>query len=74
AQDRLGALGYGLEEARAAFVLARLRARRPGAVAYEEAARLFRRCRAVPWLRQVDAAVAAGPVRPETVPAAASDA
>ncbi|NEA85404.1 hypothetical protein, partial [Streptomyces sp. SID14436] len=50
------------------------RARRPGAVAYEEAARLFRRCRAVPWLRQVDAAVAAGPVRPETVPAAASDA
>ncbi|MCX2924524.1 helix-turn-helix transcriptional regulator [Streptomyces sp. NEAU-W12] len=76
AQDRLGRLGHGLEEARAAFVLARLRARRPGAapgrVPYDEAARLFRRCRALPWLRQVDAAVAAGPVEPEAVPAATS--
>ncbi|WP_042164313.1 LuxR family transcriptional regulator [Streptomyces sp. NBRC 110035] len=76
AQDRLGRLGHGLEEARAAFALARLRARRPGAapghVPYDEAARLFRRCRALPWLRQVDAAVAAGPVEPEAVPAATS--
>ncbi|GAB2796527.1 LuxR family transcriptional regulator [Streptomyces chlorus] len=76
AQDRLGRLGYGLEEARAAFALAPLRARRPGAAPgrapYDEAARLFRRCRALPWLRQVDAAVAAGPVEPETVPAATS--
>ncbi|MEU6280149.1 AAA family ATPase [Streptomyces sp. NPDC047028] len=62
AQDRLGKLGYGLEEARAAFVLARLRtgpaepnARR--AAAYDEATRLFRRCRALPWLRQVDEAL-----------------
>ncbi|MFF3499600.1 AAA family ATPase [Streptomyces sp. NPDC003247] len=68
AQDRLAGLGYGLEEARAAFALARLRTGRPGPTAYEEAARLFRRCRALPWLRQVDAAVAAaggaGPVEP----------
>ncbi|MFD0318099.1 ATP-binding protein [Streptomyces flavalbus] len=73
-QDRLGKLGYGLEEARAAFELARLRALRPGAApsSYEEAARLFRRCRALPWLRQVDAAVAAGapePVAPVPAPA-----
>jgi DNA-binding CsgD family transcriptional regulator len=58
AQDRLGKLGYGLEEARAAFALARLRGRRPGAAAYDEATRLFRRCRALPWLRQVEAALA----------------
>ncbi|MFF3717138.1 helix-turn-helix transcriptional regulator [Streptomyces prasinus] len=73
AQARLGRLGYGLEEARAAFALARLRARRPGAAPghapYDEAARLFRRCRALPWLRQVDTAVAAGPVEPDTVSA-----
>lgn len=71
-QDRLGKLGYGLEEARAAFELARLRARRgPGPASYDEAARLFRRCRAMPWLRQVDAAVAAGAApdrRPAPVP------
>ncbi|WAX77222.1 helix-turn-helix transcriptional regulator [Streptomyces sp. KMM 9044] len=76
AQDRLGRLGHGLEEARAAFALARLRARRPEAVPghapYDEAARLFRRCRALPWLRQVDTAVAAGPVEPQTVPVATS--
>ncbi|GEC10419.1 transcriptional regulator [Streptomyces spinoverrucosus] len=72
-QDRLSKLGYGLEEARAAFELARLRARRgSGPTSYDEAARLFRRCRALPWLRQVDAAVAAGaaPDR-QAVPAAA---
>jgi DNA-binding CsgD family transcriptional regulator len=67
AQDRLGKLGYGLEEARAAFALARLRGRRPATAiaapeartgtaspAYDEATRMFRRCRALPWLRQVD--------------------
>lgn len=70
AQGRLAALGFGLEEARAAFALARLRARGPGPAPYDEAARLFRRCRALPWLRQVDAAVAAGPVAPEAAPAA----
>lgn len=57
-QDRLAKLGYALEEARAAFALARLRTHRPGPTSYDEAARLFRRCRAVPWLRQVDAALA----------------
>ncbi|MBQ1094171.1 LuxR family transcriptional regulator [Streptomyces sp. B93] len=73
-QDRLAKLGYGLEEARAAFELARLRAGRPGPVtsSYEEAARLFRRCRALPWLRQVDAAVAAAAPQPAVpVPAPA---
>ncbi|WP_069770112.1 helix-turn-helix transcriptional regulator [Streptomyces sp. LUP30] len=63
-QDRLAKLGYGLEEARAAFALARLRTLRPGTAlgptSYDEAARLFRRCRALPWLRQVDAAAAEG--------------
>ncbi|WP_329049355.1 AAA family ATPase [Streptomyces violaceus] len=79
-RDRLGRLGYGLEEARAAFALARLRAQAaalprtghaplPGPASYDEAARLFRRCRALPWLRQVDAAVAAGstPLEPASV-------
>jgi DNA-binding CsgD family transcriptional regulator len=77
AQDRLAKLGYGLEEARAAFALASLRgrlpgpaegARRPNSSSYDEATRLFRRCRALPWLRQVDAALAA----PEPEPAAAA--
>lgn len=71
AQERLAGLGYGLEEARAAFALARLRGRGPAPAVYDEAARLFRRCRALPWLRQVERAVAAGPAEPETVPAAA---
>ncbi|MEU5225872.1 LuxR C-terminal-related transcriptional regulator, partial [Streptomyces toyocaensis] len=71
AQERLARLGFGLEEARAAFTLARLRARGQGPGGYEEAARLFRRCRALPWLRQVDAAVAAGPAETEPVPATA---
>ncbi|MFE2261256.1 ATP-binding protein [Streptomyces griseosporeus] len=108
-QDRLAKLGYGLEEARTAFALARLRTRpRPlgapreggagpapaasgaagpastgaastgaasagsasagpaavGPTSFDEAARLFRRCRALPWLRQVEAAAAAGPALP----------
>ncbi|WP_218638822.1 LuxR family transcriptional regulator, partial [Streptomyces acidiscabies] len=72
-QDRLAKLGYALEEARAAFALARLRTRRPGPTSYDEATRLFRRCRAVPWLRQVDAALASGvetPALVERAPAA----
>jgi DNA-binding CsgD family transcriptional regulator/tetratricopeptide (TPR) repeat protein len=67
AQDRLAKLGYGLEEARAAFALAQLHTGRPGPTAYDEAARLFRRCRALPWLRQVDATVTSavpGPAAP----------
>jgi DNA-binding CsgD family transcriptional regulator/tetratricopeptide (TPR) repeat protein len=69
AQDRLAKLGHGLEEARAAFALAQLRTGRPGPTSYDEAARLFRRCRAQPWLRRVDAAAAARPAEPEAVPA-----
>ncbi|GAB7105417.1 LuxR family transcriptional regulator [Streptomyces phaeofaciens JCM 4814] len=63
-QDRLAKLGYGLEEARAAFAMARLRTRRAGPTSYDEAARLFRRCRALPWLRQVDAAALEGTAEP----------
>ncbi|WP_432137047.1 MULTISPECIES: ATP-binding protein [unclassified Streptomyces] len=76
AQERLAGLGYGLEEARAAFALARLRTVRPGPTSYDEAARLFRRCRALPWLRHVEAAATAA--RPQAaavaVPAPAADA
>ncbi|MGW3030496.1 ATP-binding protein [Streptomyces sp. NPDC001178] len=64
AQDRLAKLGYGLEEARAAFALASLRPGRAGRSSYDEAARLFRRCRALPWVRQVEAAAVANPVEP----------
>ncbi|WP_405620997.1 AAA family ATPase [Streptomyces sp. NBC_00076] len=74
AQDRLAKLGYGLEEARAAFALAALRTRRPGPTSYDEAARLFRRCRALPWLRQVEAATVPPPAEPTVVPAPALDA
>ncbi|MFF8593373.1 AAA family ATPase [Streptomyces sp. NPDC015220] len=83
AQDRLAKLGNALEEARAAFALARLRtlppapgsARAggspvPGPTSYDEAARLFRRCRALPWLRLVDAAARARPARPGSGPGA----
>ncbi|MET9134257.1 ATP-binding protein [Streptomyces antibioticus] len=75
-QDRLAKLGYGLEEARAAFAHARLRARQPGPTSYDEAARLFRRCRALPWLRQVDAAALeeTDGARPAAPPAPAADA
>ncbi|MGV9555678.1 ATP-binding protein [Streptomyces sp. NPDC003522] len=69
-QDRFAKLGYGLEEARAAFAVARLRTRRPGPTSYDEAARLFRRCRALPWLRQVEAA-AEEPAGPGVAPAPA---
>ncbi|MGW0085018.1 ATP-binding protein [Streptomyces sp. NPDC003393] len=68
AQDRLAKLGTGLEEARAAFALARLRTRRPDPTSYEEAARLFRRCRALPWLRRVEDA-ATRPAQPDATPA-----
>ncbi|WP_225830671.1 AAA family ATPase [Streptomyces sp. NK08204] len=71
AQDRLGKLGYGLEEARAAFALARLRGRHLGPTAFDEAARIFRRCRALPWLRQVEQArTAPEPDRAPAAPAA----
>jgi Response regulator containing a CheY-like receiver domain and an HTH DNA-binding domain len=70
AQDRLAKLGYGLEEARAAYALAGLRTLRPGPTSYDEAARLFRRCRALPWLRQVETASAPPPVAPPLASAA----
>ncbi|MFC9846576.1 AAA family ATPase [Streptomyces sp. NPDC060223] len=80
AQDRLGKLGYGLEEARAAYALAGLRTPRPGPTSYDEATRLFRRCRALPWLRQVESASAALPAAsplasadPDSLAAAALD-
>ncbi|MER6907515.1 helix-turn-helix transcriptional regulator, partial [Streptomyces flaveolus] len=68
ARDRLAELGFGLEEARAAFALAELGADRPGPVSYDEATRLFRRCRALPWLRQVEAALAARTAAAEPAP------
>lgn len=73
AQDRLGKLGYGLEEARAAFALAQLRTGAPGPTSYDEAARLFRRCRALPWLRQVEAAAEARPAEAVPTPVPAPD-
>ncbi|MFJ8535494.1 AAA family ATPase [Streptomyces sp. NPDC093591] len=73
AQDRLGKLGYSLEEARAAFALAQLRTSAPGPTSYDEPARLFRRCRALPWLRQVEAAAAARPVEAAPTPASTPD-
>ncbi|MFJ2237653.1 AAA family ATPase [Streptomyces sp. NPDC087859] len=72
-QDRLAKLGYGLEEARTAFAVVQLRTRLARPTSYDEAARLFRRCRALPWLRQVDAATAqpvVAPERPAPVPTA----
>jgi DNA-binding CsgD family transcriptional regulator len=73
AQHRLAELGSGLEEARAAFSLAALRAPAPGPASYDEAARLMRRCRALPWLKQVDTAAAASPAAPPAPPAAGAD-
>ncbi|WP_327727152.1 AAA family ATPase [Streptomyces sp. NBC_00487] len=85
AQDRLAKLGYGLEEARAAYALAGLRTlpqalgvARPGGTpasgpgSYDEASRLFRRCRALPWLRQVEEATVAPapPQQPAIAPSA----
>jgi DNA-binding CsgD family transcriptional regulator len=86
-QDRLAKLGYGLEEARAAFALASLRTGQPGPAegalatglgapeanrentsSYDEATRLFRRCRALPWLRQVDEAAVTRAPEPAPVP------
>ncbi|CAM5443082.1 helix-turn-helix transcriptional regulator [Streptomyces chartreusis] len=73
AQDRLGKLGYGLEEARAAFALAQLGSGASGPTSYDEPARLFRRCRALPWLRRVEAAAAVGAVEPVPAPVVAPD-
>ncbi|MFD3452568.1 ATP-binding protein [Streptomyces sp. NPDC058691] len=57
ARQRLAGLGYGLEEARAVLALAQVEAdrrdRSAANAALEEAARLFRRAKALPWLDQV---------------------
>lgn len=57
ARQRLSGLGYGLEEARAVLALAHVEAdRRNGSAAHaalDEAARLFRRAKALPWLGHV---------------------
>ncbi|MGW4546393.1 ATP-binding protein [Streptomyces violaceorubidus] len=77
ARERLAGLGFGLEESRAVFALAELHAERPGrapeSASYDEAARLFRRCRALPWLRRVEAAVAVRAAGTPPVPAAEPD-
>ncbi|MFG3074480.1 ATP-binding protein [Streptomyces sp. NPDC048225] len=77
ARDRLAALGFGLEEARTVLALAELHAERAGrapeSASYDEAARLFRRCRALPWLRRVEAAAAARADGPPPVPDAEPD-
>ncbi|MFE5207055.1 AAA family ATPase [Streptomyces sp. NPDC056600] len=60
-RERLALLGRRLSEGRTLLALADLLARtgRGGAGPREEAGRLFRRCRALPWLRRVEAMAAA---------------
>ncbi|MEU4092475.1 AAA family ATPase [Streptomyces sp. NPDC026673] len=69
ARHRLAGLGYGLEEARAVFALARVEAERrnrgAARAALDEAGRLFRRAKALPWLEQVGPAPAAPTAPPE---------
>jgi DNA-binding CsgD family transcriptional regulator len=70
ARKRLGALGYLLEEGRTVQALARLEERRgdPAAAsaALREAAQIFRRAQALPWLERLDSASrAARPDMPE---------
>jgi DNA-binding CsgD family transcriptional regulator/tetratricopeptide (TPR) repeat protein len=71
-RERLARLGRRLSEGRTLLALAELLTLtgRNGAGPREEAARLFRRCRALPWLRRVEAAANAVPA-PVPVPAAA---
>ncbi|MFG2301439.1 AAA family ATPase [Actinacidiphila glaucinigra] len=56
ARQRTAALGYGLDEARAVLALARVEAERhnrgAAGAALDEAGRLFRRSKALPWLEQ----------------------
>ncbi|MEN3586069.1 AAA family ATPase [Streptomyces sp. ZYX-F-203] len=55
ARERQARLGHALEEARTVFAMACLGTARSG-TSYEEAARLFRRCRATVWLRRAEEA------------------
>jgi DNA-binding CsgD family transcriptional regulator len=65
ARDRLGALGYGLEEARASLALSRVERERrnPAAArtALSEAARIFKRAKALPWLELVGSGLTSPP-------------
>nr|WP_151769974.1 LuxR family transcriptional regulator [Streptomyces abyssomicinicus] len=72
-RDRLAGLGRRLSEGRTLLARAELLSRdgRNAAGALEEAARLFRRCRALPWLRRVEAVAHAAPA-PVSGPAAAA--
>ncbi|MFE2429068.1 AAA family ATPase [Streptomyces sp. NPDC059373] len=77
ARQRLGVLGYGLEEARAALALSRVERERrnPSAArtALQDAARIFKRAKALPWLQLVGSAPAGAPapVAPAEASAAA---
>ncbi|GAA2248008.1 transcriptional regulator [Streptomyces ruber] len=72
AQDRLAKLGHGLEEARTAYALAEVRIRRSEPASYDEAVRLFRRCRALPWLKRAERAAVAPVPRPQAAAAPAA--
>ncbi|WP_432280739.1 AAA family ATPase [Streptomyces luomodiensis] len=65
AGDRLGGLGYRVEEGRCALALARVELGRgevaAARTALEAAARIFRRARAHPWLERTTAELAAVP-------------
>lgn len=75
ARDRLGALGYALEEARASLALSRVERERhnPAAArtALNDAARIFKRAKALPWLELVGAGPAASPAPAGTAEASA---
>ncbi|MET8576824.1 AAA family ATPase [Streptomyces sp. NPDC005012] len=70
-RERFARLGRRLSEGRTLLALAEVRTLRgaSGAEPREEALRLFRRCRALPWLRRAESAAQAAPV-PPAAPAA----
>jgi DNA-binding CsgD family transcriptional regulator len=72
-RERFALLGRRLSEGRTLLVLAELLARtgRNGAEPREEAGRLFRRCRALPWLRRVEAMAKADAAALSAVPLSA---
>ncbi|NBM20410.1 LuxR family transcriptional regulator [Streptomyces sp. GC420] len=76
ARERLAGFGYRLEEARAVFSLAQVESERRDAAAartaLDEAARLFRRSKALPWLQKVGAAPAPEAATPPELVALAS--
>jgi DNA-binding CsgD family transcriptional regulator len=70
-RERFARLGRRLSEGRTLLALAEVRTLRgaSGAEPREEALRLFRRCRALPWLRRAESFAQAAPV-PPAAPAA----